>query len=209
MTDGLPAKSYSKPRAAGTPNGFVFLPRQAADDLKVIVDAADYRKGTPTTREGEEARHSMKAGETRPFASAARWSNRLSGAVYQGSAQVQATLEGRVRETQRALVRLFPDSRGSAADGYQAWKAPTNRWVNTLVPRGALRLQSRGLDHGAGKIGGEVRSCVRARTVGHQSARALLHRAARVGHPQRGVLTLWLDQNKFSKAEFRVEKITL
>src|SRR5262245_4172221 len=56
-------------RAAGTdsPIVFVFLPRQAADELrKLIVDAEAAQqtidaKGTPTTREGEEAKHSMES----------------------------------------------------------------------------------------------------------------------------------------------------
>ena len=56
-------------RAAGTdsPTVFVFLPRQAADELrKLIVDAEAAQqtidaKGTPTTRDGEEAKHSMES----------------------------------------------------------------------------------------------------------------------------------------------------
>ena len=61
--------SAGPPSSAGTdsPTVFIFLPRQAADELrKLIVDAESAQqtidaKGTPTTREGEEAKHSMES----------------------------------------------------------------------------------------------------------------------------------------------------
>lgn len=224
-------------RAAGTesPTVFVFLPRQAADDLrKVIVDAEAAQqtidaKGTPTTREGEEARHSMESRRNAAVRQRDELVKQIVGnaKVYQGggSELLQATLEERVREaTNAALVRLFP--RFKEADS-AAWETVIKRAKEgadqPLLPVGHTGPTE---EHavckavtstiGAGKIGSEVRKVLRASPYGWpqdaiDAALIALHRTQHVSVTLNGsVLGLGqLDQNKISKAEFRVEKITL
>ena len=224
-------------RAAGTdnPTVFVFLPRQAADDLrKVIVDAEAAlqtidAKGTPTTREGEEARHSMESRRNAAIRQRDELIRQIvaNAKVYQGggSELLQATFEERVREaTNAALVRLFP--RFKEADS-AAWETVIKRAKEgadqPLLPVGHTGPTE---EHsvckavvstiGAGKIGGEVRKVLRASPYGWpqdaiDAALIALHRTQHVSVTLNGaVLTLGqLDQNKISKAEFRVEKITL
>lgn len=224
-------------RAAGTdsPTVFVFMPRQAADDLrKVIVDAEAAQqtvdaKGTPTTREGEEAKHSLESRRN----AAARQREELikqivaNAKVYQGggSELLQATLEERVREaTNAALVRLFP--RFKEADS-AAWETVIKRAREgadqPLLPVGHSGPTE---EHavckavvsaiGAGKVGGEVRKVLRASPFGWpqdavDAALIALHRAQHVSATLNGAVLPpgQLDQNKISKAEFRVEKVTL
>ena len=224
-------------RAAGTdsPTVFVFLPRQAADDLrKVIVDAEAAQqtidvKGTPTTREGEEARHSM---ESRRNAAIRQRDDLVKQVVenmrvYQsgGSELLQATSLEKVREAvNAALVRLFP--RFKEADSV-AWETVIKRAREgadqPLLPVGHTGPTE---EHsvckavvstiGAGRTGGEVRKVLRASPYGWpqdaiDAALIALHRTQHVSVTLNGsVLGLGqLDQNKISKAEFRVEKITL
>lgn len=224
-------------RAAGTdsPTVFFFLPRQAADDLrKVIVDAEAAQqtidaKGAPTTREGEEAKHSMESRRN----AAVRQRDELikqivaNAKVYQGggSELLQAALEERVREaTNAALVRLFPRFR--EADS-AAWETVIKRAKEgadqPLLPVGHTGPTE---EHavckavvatiGGGKVGGDVRKVLRASPYGWpqdaiDAALIALHRTQHLSATLNGaVLALGqLDQNKISKAEFRVEKVTL
>jgi hypothetical protein len=224
-------------RAAGTdsPTVFVFLPRQAADELrKLIVDAEAAQqttdaKGTPTTREGEEAKHSMESRRN----GAVRQRDELikqvvsNAKVFQagGSELLQATLEDRVREaTNAALVRLFP--RFKEADS-AAWETVIKRAKEgadqPLAPIGHTTATE---EHavckavastiGAGKVGAEVRKVLRASPYGWpqdaiDAALIALHRTQHVAATLNGAVLApgQLDQNKISKAEFRVEKITL
>lgn len=224
-------------RAAGTdsPTVFVFLPRQAADELrKLIVDAEAAQqtidaKGTPTTREGEEAKHSMESRRN----GAVRQRDELikqvvaNAKVFQGggSELLQATLEERVREaTNAALVRLFP--RFKEAD-HVAWETVIKRAKEgadqPLQPVGHTVATE---EHpvckavlstiGSGKVGIEVRKVLRASPYGWpqdaiDAALIALHRTQHVSATLNGAVLApgQLDQNKISKAEFRVEKITL
>ncbi len=224
-------------RAAGTdsPIVFVFLPRQAADDLrKVIVDAEAAQqtidtKGTPSTREGEEAKHSMESRRN----TAVRQRDELikqivaNAKVYQGggSELLQATLEERVREAANAaLVRLFP--RFKEADS-AAWETVIKRAKEgadqPLLPVGHTGPTEEHsvckaviMTIGAGKVGGEVRKVLRASPYGWpqdatDAALIALHRTQHLSATLNGTVLAagQLDQNKISKTEFRVEKVTL
>jgi hypothetical protein len=224
-------------RAAGTdsPTVFVFLPRQAADELrKLIIDAECAQqtidaKGTPTTREGEEAKHSMESRRN----AAERQRDELirqvvaNAKVFQGggSELLQASLEDRVREaTNSALVRLFP--RFKEADS-AAWDTVIKRAKEgadqPLSPVGHSTpteqhpvCQAVVWTIGSGKVGGDVRKVLRASPYGWpqdaiDAALIALHRTQHVSATLNGaVLTPGhVDQSKISKAEFRVEKITL
>lgn len=224
-------------RAAGTdsPTVFVFLPRQAADELrKLIVDAEAAQqtidaKGTPTTREGEEAKHSMESRRN----AAVRQRDELikqivaNAKVFQGggSELLHATLEERVREAiNAALVRLFPRFR--EAD-HAAWETVIKRAKEgadqPLQPVGHTVATE---EHpvckavlstiGSGKVGIDVRKVLRASPYGWSqdaidAALIALHRTQHVSATLNGAVLApgQLDQNKISKAEFRVEKITL
>ena len=224
-------------RAAGTdsPTVFVFLPRQAADDLrKLIVDVESAQqtidaKGMPTTREGEEAKHSMESRRN----AAVRQRDELikqvvtNAKVFQGggSELLQASLEDRVREaTNAALVRLFP--RFKEADS-AAWETVIKRAKEgadqPLAPVGHSGpteqhpvCQTVTSTIGSGKLGGDVRKVLRASPYGWpqdaiDAALIALHRTQHVSATLNGAVLApgHLDQGKISKAEFRVEKVTL
>ena len=224
-------------RTAGTdsPTVFVFLPRQAADELrKLIVDAESAQqtvdaKGTPTTREGEEAKHSMESRRN----AAVRQRDELikqvvaNAKVFQGggSELLQASLEDRVREaTNAALVRLFP--RYKEADS-AAWETVIKRAKEgadqPLAPVGHSGpteqhpvCQAVTSTIGSGKVGGDVRKLLRVSPYGWpqdaiDAALIALHRTQHVSATLNGVVLApgHLDQAKISKAEFRVEKVTL
>lgn len=224
-------------RAAGTdnPTVFVFLPRQAADELrKLIVDAEAAQqtidaKGTPTTREGEEAKHSMESRRNAAFRQRDELIKQIvaNAKVFQGggSELLQATLEDRVREAiNAALVRLFP--RFKEAD-HAAWETVIKRAKEgadqPLQPVGHTVATE---EHpvckavlstiGSGKVGIDVRKVLRANPYGWpqdaiDAALIALHRTQHVSATLNGAVLApgQLDQNKISKAEFRVEKITL
>lgn len=224
-------------RAAGTdsPTVFVFLPKQAADKLReYIVDAEAAEqtinsKGTPTTREGEEAKHSM---ESRRNAAVRQRDDLVkqiaaNAKVFQGggSELLQSTLEERAREaTNAALVRLFP--RFKEADS-AAWEIAIKRAKEgadqPLAPVGHTSATE---EHsvckavvstiGSGKLGSEVRKVLGASPYGWpqdaiDAALIALHRAQHLSGTLNGAVLApgQLDQNKISKTEFRVEKVTL
>ena len=224
-------------RAAGTdsPTVFVFLPRQAADELrKLIVDAESAQqtidaKGTPTTREGEEAKHSMESRRN----AAVRQRDELikqvvaNAKVFQGggSELLQASIEDRVRTaTNGALVRLFP--RFKEADS-ALWETVIKRAKEgadqPLAPVGHSGpteqhpvCQAVTLTIGSGKLGGDVRKVLRASPYGWpqdaiDAALIALHRTQHVSATLNGAVLApgHVDQGKISKAEFRVEKVTL
>ncbi|KGU94969.1 hypothetical protein X888_3007 [Burkholderia pseudomallei MSHR4377] len=224
-------------RAAGidSPTVFVFLPRQAADELrKLIIDAESAQqtidaRGTPSTREGEEARHSTESRRN----AAVRQRDELiqqvvaNAKVFQGggSEHLQATLEERVREaTNAALVRLFP--RFKEADS-AAWETVIKRAKEgadqPLAPVGYSGpteqhpvCQAVTFIIGSGKLGGEVRKVLRAGPYGWpqdaiDAALIALHRTQHVSATLNGAVLApgHVDQGKISKVEFRVEKVTL
>jgi hypothetical protein len=214
---------------------FVFLPRKSADELrKLIVDAEAAQqtidaKGTPTTREGEEAKHSMESRRN----AAVRQRDEVTklivdnARVFQGggSELLQATFEEKVREaTSAALVRLFP--RFKEADS-AAWETvikrakegadqPLQPLGHTVATEEHIVCKAVLSTIGSGKIGGDVRKVLRASPYGWpqdaiDAALMALHRTQHVSATLNGAVLApgQLDQNRISKAEFRVEKITL
>lgn len=225
-------------RGAGTDSPIVFVfvekPTNADELRKLIVDAEAAQqtidaKGTPTTREGEEAKHSMESRRN----AAVRQRDELikqsvaNAKVFQGggSELLQATLEERTREaTNAALVRLFP--RFKEADS-AAWETVIKRAKEgadqPLQPVGHTGPTE---EHavckavlstiGSGKVGAEVRKLLRASPYGWpqdaiDAALIALHRTQHISATLNGTALKpgQLDQNKISKAELRVEKITL
>ncbi len=225
-------------RSAGSdsPVIYAFIARKSADDLrKFIVEAEaaqatlDY-KGAPTTAEGQEARHSMES--RRDFA--ARQRDDLvrqivaSARVFQGGGNelMQLALEDRLRDAANdSLIRLFP--RFNEADAAaSAWEAAIRRSRDSDQPFQTLGYQG-AIEHhpvcqqvlstiGAGKTGAEVRKALEAVPLGWprdaiDAALIALHRSQHLTAMLNGVpVTVGqLDQNKISKAEFRVERATL
>jgi len=147
--------------------------------------------------------------------------------VYQGggSELLQITLEDRIREAANsALVRLFP--RFKEADS-AAWEIVIKRAKEgsdqPLAPVGHTNATE---EHpvcravistiGSGKLGGEVRKVLRASPYGWpqdaiDAALIALHRTQHLSATLNHAVLApgQLDQNKISKAEFRVEKVTL
>ena len=224
-------------RAANTdsPTIFAFVPRQAADDLrKVIVETEAAQqtvdaKGVPTTAEGSEARRSM---ESRRDVAAKQRDELIKQVVantkvFQGGGAelLQLTFEDRVRDAATAaLVRLFP--RFKEADS-AAWETVIKRAKEGAdqpfqpVGHGGATEQHPVCQQvlatiGAGKIGGDVRKALRANPYGWpqdaiDAALIALHRSQHVSATLNGAVLApgHVDQNKISKAEFRVERITL
>jgi hypothetical protein len=222
-------------RGAGTdsPIVFVFIEKPTnADELrKLIVDAEAAQqtsdaKGTPTTREGEEAKHSMESRRN----AAVRQRDELikhivaNAKVFQGggSELLHATFEERVREaTNAALVRLFP--RFKEAD-HAAWETVIKRAKegadqpfqpvgHTVAMEEHAVCKSVLAIIGSGKVGADIRKALRASPYGWpqdaiDAALIALHRTQHVSATQNGTVLApgQLDQNKISKAEFRVER---
>ena len=224
-------------RAAGTdsPTVFVFVPRQAADDLRKLIveaDAAEQTlgaRGVPTTGEGEEAKQSMESRRNL----AVRQRDELikqvvaNAKVFQGggSELLHLTLEDRVREAANAaLARLFP--RFKEADS-AAWESVIKRARDGAdqpfqpVGHGSPTEQHPVCQQvlatiGGGKVGADVRRALRANPFGWpqdaiDAALIALHRAQHVSATLNGAPLApgQLDQNRISKAEFRVERVTL
>jgi hypothetical protein len=222
-------------RAAGMESAtvFVFVEKPAsADDLRMLIADAEAAKqtidakGAPTTREGEEAKHSM---ESRRSAAVRRRDELIKqivadAKVFQGggSELLQATLEERVREaTNAALVRLFP--RFKEAD-HAAWEMvikrakegadqPLQPVGHTVATEEHAVCKAVMATIGAGKAGADVRKALRGGPYGWpqdaiDAALIALHRTQHVSATANGAVIApgQLDQNKISKAEFRVER---
>ncbi len=225
-------------RAAGTdsPTVFVFIEKPTnADELrKLIVEAEAAQqtvdaKGVPMTAEGSEARRSMESRRDIAVKQRDELIKQVvaNAKVFQGGGAelLQLTLEERVRDAANsALVRLFP--RFKEADS-AAWETVIKRAKEGAdqpfqpVGHGGATEQHPVCQQvlatiGAGKIGGDVRKALRASPYGWpqdaiDAALIALHRSQHVSATLNGaVLALGhMDQNKISKAEFRVERITL
>lgn len=224
-------------RGAGndSPTIFVFVPSQAADDLhKWIIEAESAHqtietKGVPTTREGEEAKQSMESRRNLAIRQRDELIKQIVGnaKVFQGGGTelLQLILEDRVREAaDAALVRLFP--RFKEADS-AAWETVIKRAregadqpfqpVGHSAPTEQHPVCQQVLSTiGAGKAGGDIRKALRVSPYGWpqdaiDAALIALHRSQHLTATLNGAKLApgQLDQNKISKAEFRVERITL
>lgn len=224
-------------RAAGTdsPTIFVFIPRQAADELKkFIVDAEAAQqtidtKGTPTTREGEEAKLSMESRRNTAIRQRDELIKQIvaNTKVYQagGSELLQTTFDEKVRDAMNAaLIRLFPRFKEADSAGWEtAIKRAKDGADQPLAAAGHTGpteqhpvCQAVLITIGAGKQGVEIRKALGASPYGWpqdaiDAALIALHRSQHLSATLNGspVAPGQLDQNKISKADFRAEKITL
>lgn len=220
---------------ADNPTIFVFVPRQSADDLRrLIVEAAAAQetldtKGSPTTDEGQEARQSMESRRDRAKTDRDRLIQAVvsNAKVFQGGGNEVFSVElvDKLREAAEAsLVRLFP--RFKEADS-KAWASVIKRArdgaEHPFQPTGHTDATERHpvcqqviASIGAGKIGSEIRKQLRSSPFGWpqdaiDAALIALHRVQHINAILNGapVAPGQLDQNKISKAEFRVEQATL
>ena len=225
-------------RAAGTDSATicVFIPRpSAADDFRRFIVEAEAAqqtidaKGVAATPEGSEARRSMESRRDLAVKQRDELVRQIVGnaKVFQGggSELLPLTLGERIQESAKAsLVRLFP--RFKEADS-AAWESVIKR------AREGSDLPFQPVGHtgpteqhpvcqqvvptiGAGRTGADVRKALRASPFGWpqdaiDAALIALHRWQHISATLNGApVTLGhLDQNKISKAEFRVERITL
>ncbi len=226
-------------RATGvnSPVLFVFIPRKSRDELLNAIateQAAEQTmnaKGIPATPEGEVARQSM---ESRYLLAKrqreALVSEIVGGAkVFQGGGNelLQLTPEDKIRAgAEDSLKRLFPRFKEADFSG-AAWEAALRRARDGAdQPFAPLNHQGPIEQHpvcqqvlstiGAGKTGAEVRKELERSQFGWprdavDAALIALHRSQHLTAALNGVsLALGqLDQNKISKSEFRVEKVTL
>jgi hypothetical protein len=224
-------------RSAGidSPILFVFIPRQAADDLRRLIVEADAAqqtldaKGNPTTAEGQEARQSMDSRRTRAVGDRDRLIRDIvaNAKVFQGggSEVLLTSLDERIKTaTEASLVRMFP--RFKDADS-AAWEAVIRRARegsdHPFQPTGHTDATEKHpvcqqviTTIGAGKAGSDVRKTLGGSTFGWprdavDAALIALHRLQHITATLNGqaVPLGQLDQNKIAKAEFRVEHATL
>ena len=224
-------------RAAGneSPTIFVYIPKTSAEDLhKAIIsyaaaEAAIHMKGTPTTREGQEAHDAMSATMSRAEQARAQIiRDVVDGAkVYQGGGneQLELTLAAKVEAaTSASMGRLFPEF--ADADDSR-WKSVIDRArkgdeaalsaVDWSGPVEQHRVCSAVLrEVGAGRQGKEIRAALSVSPYGWprdaiDAALIVLHTTdhLRVRHKSVAVPKGELDQNKISVADFRSESITL
>jgi hypothetical protein len=226
-------------RAAGTdnPTVYVFIPRQSPDDLRSLIVEAEAAqqtidsKGVPSSDAGAEARRSM---ESRRDA-AVKLRDELVNAivananVYQGGGNelLQADLADRIREAAAAaLARQYPRFKEADAS-VSAWEAALKRAREgndqplQPVGHGGPTEQHPVCQQvlsmiGAGKEGAEIRKTLAASPFGWprdavDTALIALHRSQHVSATLNGAVLApgALDQNKISKTNFRVERITL
>lgn len=213
----------------------VFLPRQSAEDLRrllIEVEAARQTldaKGNPNTAEGQEARSSMESRRNKAASELDRLLGEIAAnaKVFQGGGNelLNPQLEERIRTAaEDALVRLFPQFKDADS---KAWEAVIKRARegadHPFQPTGYAGATEKhpvclqvNTTIGAGKSGAEVRKVLRASPYGWpqdaiDAALIALHRLQHISATLNGTAVPLgqLDQNKISKAEFRVEHSTL
>ena len=214
---------------------YVFVPRQSADDIRgqiIEAEAAGQTldaRGNPTEPEGLEARRSMES--RRASAEAARdvlvRDIVARAKVFQGGGTevFSATLEDRLRmAAEDSLVRLFP--RFKEADN-AAWSTAIKRAregaENPLQPVGHSDAVEKHpvcrqavSEIGNGAYGSSVRKVLSGSPFGWprdavDAALIALHRSQHLSATLNGAAVPpgALDQNRVSKAEFRVERAAL
>lgn len=224
-------------RSAGTdsPILFVFIPRQAAEDIRRLIVEADATqqtldaKGNPTTAEGQEARQSMDSRRARAVGDRDRLVRDVvaNAKVYQGggSEVLLTALDERIKTaTDASLVRMFP--RFKDADS-AAWEAVIKRARegadHPFQPTGHTDATEKHAvcqqviaTIGAGKSGSDVRKALGGSPFGWprdavDAALIALHRLQHITATLNGqaIPLGQLDQNKIAKTEFRVEHATL
>ena len=224
-------------RSAGadSPTVHVFIPRQSADDLRRLIVEADAAqqtldaKGAPAGPEGQEARQSMDSRKARAVGDRDRLTREIvsNTKVFQGGGNevLLSTLDDRIKtSSDDALVRMFP--RFKEADS-AAWPAvikrardgadhpfqPTGHTDATEKHAVCQQITS---TIGAGTSGADIRKALSGSPFGWprdavDAALIALHRSQHVTATLNNapVPLGQLDQNKISKANFRVEQATL
>lgn len=224
-------------RAAGadSPVLYLFIPRQSADDLRRLIVEADAAqqtldaKGNPTSPEGQEAKQSMDSRRARAVGDRDRLVREIvaNAKVYQGGGNevLLSSLDDRIKTaTDDALVRMFP--RFKEADS-AAWAAVIKRARDgadhPFQPTGHTDATEKHpvcqqviATIGAGKTGADIRKALGGAPFGWprdavDAALIALHRSQHITATLNGAAVPLgqLDQNKISKAEFRVEQATL
>jgi hypothetical protein len=226
-------------RAAGadSPVIYVFMPRQSADDLrKWIVEAeaaqqtVDY-KGSPSSDEGQDARRGMESRRDAAVSNRDGFVARIvaNAKVFQGggSEVLLAKLAEKLSAAADAsLARLFPQFNEADAPG-SAWEAAIRRARDGAdQPFQPIGYSGSTEQHpvcqqvkstiGAGKTGNEIRKALQLSPSGWpqdaiDAALIALHRLQHISATLNGVpVSLGqLDQNKISKAQFRLEQTVL
>ena len=224
-------------RSAGadSPTVHVFIPRQSADDLRRLIVEADAAqqtldaKGAPAGPEGQEARQSMDSRKARAVGDRDRLTREIvsNTKVFQGGGNevLLSTLNDRIKtSSDDALVRMFP--RFKEADS-AAWPAvikrardgadhPFQPTGHTDATEKHAVCQQVTSTIGAGTSGADIRKALSGSPFGWprdavDAALIALHRSQHVTATLNNapVPLGQLDQNKISKANFRVEQATL
>ena len=224
-------------RSAGadSPTVHVFIPRQSADDLRRLIVEADAAqqtldaKGAPAGPEGQEARQSMDSRKARAVGDRDRLTREIvsNTKVFQGGGNevLLSTLDDRIKtSSDDALVRMFP--RFKEADS-AAWPAVIKRARDgadhPFQPTGHTEATEKHAvcqqvtsTIGAGTSGADIRKALSGSPFGWprdavDAALIALHRSQHVTATLNNapVPLGQLDQNKISKANFRVEQATL
>ena len=224
-------------RSAGadSPTVHVFIPRQSADDLRRLIVEADAAqqtldaKGAPAGPEGQEARQSMDSRKARAVGDRDRLTREIvsNTKVFQGGGNevLLSTLDDRIKtSSDDALVRMFP--RFKEADS-AAWPAvikrardgadhPFQPTGHTDATEKHAVCQQVTSTIGAGTSGADIRKALSGSPFGWprdavDAALIALHRSQHITATLNNapIPLGQLDQNKISKANFRVEQATL
>jgi len=227
----------SDARAAGndSPMIFVYIPKASAEDLQrgiiahAAAEATIHTKGTPTTREGQEAYDAMSTTMSRAEQTRDQIvRDVIDGAkVFQGGGneQMELALTAKVESAANAsMVRLFPEF--NDADDSR-WKSVIDRarkgddaaltavdWTGAAEQHPVTAAILREI--GAGKQGKEIRSTFSATPYGWprdaiDGALIVLHATGHLRTRYKGsaVERGQLDQNKIPMTDFRTESNTL
>lgn len=224
-------------RQGGTddPRLFLFIPRQAAEDLKkqmVEAEAAEQTlaaKGNPASPEGQEARIGMETRRNRSLQERDRLIGEIVGntKVFQGGGNevLRVDLAERIKEAAEAgLIRLFPRFKDADSNTWEtAIRRAREGADNPFQPVGhtgpveqhpVAQQVLNGV--GTGKTGTEIRKELRGAPFGWpqdavDAALIALHRTQHLTASHNGmpVPPGQLDQNRIPKTVFRVERATL
>jgi hypothetical protein len=224
-------------REAGneSPTIFVYIPKASAEDLqKAIVsyaaaEATIHMKGTPTTREGQEAHDAMSTTMSRAEQTRDQIIRDVVDGtkVYQGGGneQLELTLTAKVEAAAHASMgRLFPEF-NDADDSH--WKAVIDRarkgdegalsavgWDGPVEQHRVTAAVLR--EVGSGRQGKKIRAALSASPCGWprdaiDAALIVLHTTDHLRARHKGVAVPKgeLDQNKIPVTDFRTESVTL
>ena len=224
-------------RSAGSddPTIHIFVPRRLADDLRrqiVEADAAGQTldsRGNPTEPEGQEARRGMEGRRARAEDKLDEFVRNIAAnaKVFQGGGNevYSSTLDERIRTAgEDSLARLFPRfGEADSAEWSSAIRRARDGADHPLQPAGHMEaLETHPVCRealakiGTGASGAAVRKALADSPFGWprdavDAALIALHRSRHLSATLNGAAVPpdGLDQNRISKAEFRVERAAL